>query len=450
MQRATPPRALSGLVVALALVALPAAGADVGTAFTYQGQLQDDGSPASGDFDLQFTLFDAETGGTQLGSPVTVDDVEVVDGRFGVKLDFGSAFGREARWLEIAVRPGAGGSFTTLSPRQELTPAPYALALPGVSVDEAAGFVGVGRGLQVTGDDNFAVSADNGADYVGMYVESQDPGGLPFYGYASDNNALGWTYFQEDQWYLHNGSDRLRVGRDGGLRILDVPDGADDTDALQVGSAPHNGILIGADDSFPPTGLYVASPGVEFDALWVNTADPNGEWGLFTIDNVFADNVSAAAQTIVARVGSDGSLAPGDVAAAAGVGDPMPEGHQRLAEVRRADGTAGLAGVVTTKLELVAAPNKDGARRLQSVGGRAVAGDLVQIVIAGVADVNVTPGQTIAQGARLTADAAAPGRARPLQQTVLDGMTVSEGAPVIGTALEPARGSTVPVLVDSR
>jgi hypothetical protein len=49
-------------------------------------------------------------------------------------LDFGSGvFNGEARWLEISVQcPTGSGDYTTLTPRQALTPAPYALALPGL------------------------------------------------------------------------------------------------------------------------------------------------------------------------------------------------------------------------------------------------------------------------------------------------------------------------------
>jgi FtsZ-binding cell division protein ZapB len=108
--------------------------AQVGTAFTYQGRLTDGGSPANGEYDFRFTLYDAATAGNQVGSWVSKENVTVTDGLFTVELDFGSGiFTGEARYLEIGVRPGDSGAVhTTLSPRQELTPAPYALALPGL------------------------------------------------------------------------------------------------------------------------------------------------------------------------------------------------------------------------------------------------------------------------------------------------------------------------------
>ncbi len=101
----------------------------VGTAFTYQGELLQGGSPANGKFDFRFRLFDAATGGSQVGPTVTKNDVQVTNGRFTVMLDFGAnAFTGNARWLEIEVRPGgSSGSYTRLSPRQSISPVPYAL-----------------------------------------------------------------------------------------------------------------------------------------------------------------------------------------------------------------------------------------------------------------------------------------------------------------------------------
>jgi hypothetical protein len=43
-----------------------------GTGFTYQGRLQDSGTNANGDYDFQFTLWDALTGGTQQPQPTPI------------------------------------------------------------------------------------------------------------------------------------------------------------------------------------------------------------------------------------------------------------------------------------------------------------------------------------------------------------------------------------------
>lgn len=100
----------------------------LGTAFTYQGRLNDGGGPADGTYDLRFILFDAGVGGTQQGPAVTRDDVTVTGGLFTVSLDFGAVFSGSKRWLEVGVRPGAStGTYAVLNPRQELTPSPGAL-----------------------------------------------------------------------------------------------------------------------------------------------------------------------------------------------------------------------------------------------------------------------------------------------------------------------------------
>src|SRR5208283_3659225 len=99
-----------------------------GTAFTYQGQLQNNGSPASGTFNLTFTLFTNSAGGTAVAGPVTNNTVVITNGLFTVLIDFGAGvFTGATNWLEIGVETNLAGSFTTLAPRQQLTPVPYAI-----------------------------------------------------------------------------------------------------------------------------------------------------------------------------------------------------------------------------------------------------------------------------------------------------------------------------------
>ena len=99
------------------------------SAFSYQGQLNSAGSPATGTFDMIFTIFNNTTGGSITGGPLTNSVVGVTNGLFNVALDCGSnVFNGNALWLEIGVRPsGSNVSYTTLTPRQPLLPAPYAL-----------------------------------------------------------------------------------------------------------------------------------------------------------------------------------------------------------------------------------------------------------------------------------------------------------------------------------
>lgn len=100
-----------------------------GTAFNYEGRLNDTGQPANGMYDFRFTIYDStNVPGTVIASPVTNSATGVTNGLFSVTLDFGAGvFNGPPRWLEIAARTNGGGSFVTLSPRQQLTAAPYAI-----------------------------------------------------------------------------------------------------------------------------------------------------------------------------------------------------------------------------------------------------------------------------------------------------------------------------------
>jgi len=95
-----------------------------GTAFTYQGRLNDGGIPVSGTYDLQFTIYDSTNNpGVVIAGPLTNSAVSVSNGLFAVTLDFGTGvFTGTPRWLEIGVRTGGTGSFTILAPRQQMKP----------------------------------------------------------------------------------------------------------------------------------------------------------------------------------------------------------------------------------------------------------------------------------------------------------------------------------------
>jgi hypothetical protein len=100
----------------------PTATAPQGTAITYQGRIEQDGVPLDGDHAMTFHLFDSEQAGFEVAPAVAIPAVAIDAGVFSVPLDFGAAaFTGDARWLEIEV------DGTTLTPRQPLTSAPFAL-----------------------------------------------------------------------------------------------------------------------------------------------------------------------------------------------------------------------------------------------------------------------------------------------------------------------------------
>jgi hypothetical protein len=128
--------------------------AALGTAFTYQGQLKNGGNAVNGTCAMAFRLYDDPSSGTLIGGPINAS-VPVTNGLFTVGLDFGSnAFTGDARWLDIQVACPPGGSYTPLTPRQALTPAPMALFAGNASLldgQDSSAFVTVSGAQTING-----------------------------------------------------------------------------------------------------------------------------------------------------------------------------------------------------------------------------------------------------------------------------------------------------------
>ena len=214
--------AVLGAVLLLSPSAAPAQSA--GSAFTYQGQLKEGGMPADGAYDFQFTLYDDL--GAVVGGPISVEDHPVTNGLFSAILDFGAGpFAGDVRFLEISVRPGdSGGAFTTLSPRQELTPTPYAATA-----------------LATVGVDGHSLDAQDGSPTDAIFVESNgrvrlEEGGLSVFDAVGHGIHLTSDSFwfsegtSEDPTYDYlsttdthrfwtNGERRMVIGPNGNVGI---------------------------------------------------------------------------------------------------------------------------------------------------------------------------------------------------------------------------------------
>ena len=119
--------ALAALLLAAGIHPFSTAHAQA-TAFSYQGRLNDASGLANGTYDLTFTLFNTNAGGTLISGPVTNSAVSVSNGLFTVAVDFGGApyaLG-EALWLEIGARTNGTATFSTLVPRQAVLSTPIA------------------------------------------------------------------------------------------------------------------------------------------------------------------------------------------------------------------------------------------------------------------------------------------------------------------------------------
>ena len=215
----------------------------VGTAFTYQGQLRDDGVPVTETCDFEFRLFDAESTppGSQVGPTLTFDGggtnqppITIDNGLFGVALDFGGdVLNGDARWLQIDVccPSPCATEFTPLSPRQELTGTPYAIQTRGFFVDGEGNVtfntLSTAQGtisIVSIGGIELIIDADTnniGEDQNARLVLRQDGGQVQGrVGYRDGTNALEIMQAYEDSLILGTDDvDRLTITSDGNVGI---------------------------------------------------------------------------------------------------------------------------------------------------------------------------------------------------------------------------------------
>lgn len=169
----------------------------LGTEFTYQGRLLDQGRLADGLYDIRFILYDSEAGGSQVGPIIIKEDIEVSRGLVSLSLDFGAnAFEGDARWLEISIRPGSStGGFSLLSPRLPVQPAPYALfsaETGNVSWNAVSGLVGAGPNQLASGSHDHFGQSWVGESNIGLEIVNNlfDAGNTAIRGQISTGAAL--------------------------------------------------------------------------------------------------------------------------------------------------------------------------------------------------------------------------------------------------------------------
>ena len=282
-----------------------------GTAFSYQGHLNDNGSPANGIYDLRFTVCDALTNGDILAGPVTNSATGVSNGLFTVTLDFGGGvFTGPARWLQLDVQTNGNGTFTTLLPRQPILPTPYAImagtasnlsgTLPASQLSGLAGnfmasnitFTG-----SITGDGsgltNLNVAASGGVTNGGSFTGTLNATGgnvavlssnlIPANAkYQGDNQlytnsfVIGQTYMVV--WGLNNSGDILFLdnqlqnqftnGTAGSITIFTAP-----TNVMYF-FGTGSGILVD-DRLYSAVGNQLAAGTMAINSILANTAQIN-------------------------------------------------------------------------------------------------------------------------------------------------------------------------------
>jgi hypothetical protein len=150
------------LLAGLALLASAHQAAAQGTAFSYSGNLNNAGIPASGVFDFTFSLSSSSNDLMQVGETITNTAVPVTNGTFTAKLNFGPGIlTGNALWVEIGVRTNGAANFILLSALQPILPVPYA-----TFANTASNLSGMVASVNLSGTYGNAVTLNNGANQI--------------------------------------------------------------------------------------------------------------------------------------------------------------------------------------------------------------------------------------------------------------------------------------------
>ena len=315
--------ASSALLLAT-LISQPSTSFAQGTGFSYQGRLNTNGAPATGSYDLRFSLWNAASGPSQLGGTLTIAATAVSNGLFTVTLDFGAGmFTGDPRWLEIEVATH-GGTFAAISPRQALLPTPYAIHASTATAVVAGSVVkslnalkddvtlAAGSNVTITPSGNTLIIAGSGGWKLGGNAGTTP--GVNFLGTA-DNQAL--------QLKVNNA---IALQFTPGVTVPNVVGGLASIKPTVIGSGVSGAVVAGGN---APSGGVDGFGGGDFQAVYDNDGTIGGGFGNQVGSND-GDPTDAAFATVAGGVfnyataygasvgGGDSNVADGQRAAVLG------------------------------------------------------------------------------------------------------------------------------------
>jgi trimeric autotransporter adhesin len=277
--------------------------------------LNNGASPASGSYDMKFTLYATNLTGNAIAGPLTNNAIAVNNGLFTTTLDFGGGvFTGTNLWLDIFVQTNGATAFTELSPRQPVTPVPYAITaesannLPGLTVQQntngAPNVIGGSQNNSVSSGAVGATIGGGGAvNYHGASFTNRVTGSFGTVGGGAGNIASSYSAtVGGGNGNTASGTDAIVSGGEGNT--------ASDANATVAGGeeniASVNDATVGGGDNNTARGAYATVSGGEDNTASGFSAAVGGGSG----------NTASGDDATVA--GGNGNTAAGDYSFAAG------------------------------------------------------------------------------------------------------------------------------------
>lgn len=449
--------------------------ANVSGAISYQGRLTNPGgSPLNGTYTMRFIVYDDEFAGSALWDSGNLS-VSVEDGLFNVQLGVPSQyFDGRALWVNIMV----GGE--TLSPRQEILPAPYALSLrPGAYIRgdslpatgaALSGFApATGTALYANANGGVGVFGDSTESY-GVQGESNNGWGGYFTsenGYGLRVNTNGTDHYDHGAYITSNGGYGLYVqstsnqgvrSEAGNISGVSLPLGP-----IGVVGLGQNRGVVGSSNS--GIGVYASSTSnygvwgqsASYRGVTGRTSRSDNNYGFYTPDNIFSSNYNrvGAVMQVMQNNGTE-PLLPGDVVVFNGINQFVAAVDSPVVQVKKVDtaNSTAVAGVVFSRFNIDAVdPDFDISADTVGVANRAAAmevtpagnvapGEYVLVVVQGLAQVRVnTVESTAIHPGDLLSAASVTGTAGRVATVTQNNVETALPGAVFGKALDVVDGA---------
>ena len=444
--------------------------AAVSSGISYQGRLTSpDGLPLNGSYTMRFVVYDAAVAGTALWDSGNMN-VSVTSGLFTVILGVDqSDFNGQAVWLSIIV------DGETLSPRQEILPAPYALSLrPGADIESdaigstdaiLAGYApATGTALYANANGGVGLFGDSEQSYGvwgssdsswGGYFTSQDGYGLRVNTNGTDIYDYG--AYVTSEWgygvYAQSSNNMAVRGEAGNVTGLNQPLGP----VGVVGIGSSRGVYGSSGNGAGMYGSSDANYGVwgqseTYRGMTGRTDRSDNDYGFYSPDNLYTLNINMAGaiMQVMQNNGSE-SLSPGDVVMFSGINELVTAVDEPVVQVSKVDmaNNTAVAGVVYSRFNIDAVdPALESADGIDwetidpTPEGDAAPGEYVLVVVQGAAQVNVGAlgSSGTVQPGDLLATSSTAGVAGKAPMMEMNGVETAVPGTVFGKALEPVDG----------